>query len=249
MPTPELPTHIIQALLDLAEGRTEPEDWLVWWNAHIDEIEKSVPRGWFLRLKPATGHGGGIHRTVAVSQGGARYVLEALTIPCTWSDRYVAAAKQDFQRSCDEQDALRKAKGKEYEPIIKEVARHFPKFARFLKANVESVNQLAPGSEGEDTALPAAYRKFLRSTREIVVGDTLQMTTIHPFPHPFGKGLLCIAEYWLDGDGDQALLDLRDPGAADDPPVLYYAHDAPGVRPLAASFTKWIESLPRTLKR
>jgi hypothetical protein len=57
---------------------------------------------------------------------------------------------------------------------------------------------------------------------------------------------VCIADYWLEADGDQATFDLRD-DAGDDPPVLYYDHGRPAVRTVAKSFTAWIEALPRTL--
>src|SRR5215203_672178 len=40
-------------LKDLAEGRTEPDDWVAWWNEHAAELESaSCPPGWLLGLKP-----------------------------------------------------------------------------------------------------------------------------------------------------------------------------------------------------
>jgi hypothetical protein len=243
----------------LAEARLEADDWLAWWERHRQEVNALASPGVFLRLKPTMQHGASFaaHR----SQEAACQVLDLLGVRYDRSDRY----HRDWQRASEqldrEQAAATTARAKEFAPTIRCLAVWFPRFARFLKNNVEAVDQCRPGLDGAALArlehslglrLPGAYRTFLRCASEIVVGDTLQLTSTHPFVHDSARvalptqGMLCIGEYWLESDGDQVLLDLRDnPG--DDPPVIYYAHAQPAVRTIATSFTAWIEALPRTL--
>lgn len=245
---------------ELVEGRTEPGDWLVWWEQHEQQVKALCSPGVFLRLKPR-GVGDDPARRVLVSQQGACEVLDLLGVGYVRSDRYELAWQRAFEQFCREERAKEAAKAAEFAPAIARLAGHFPRFARFLKANIDDVDSCRSGLDDAELArleqdlglrLPAAYRTFLQCTREVVLGDTLQITSTHPFVHDSTKvalptqGMLCIADFWLTGDGDQALFDLRD-GVVDDPPVLYYDHDQPAVRPIAASFTAWIEKLPQTL--
>jgi len=243
-------------LLDLVEARMPAEDWLTWWDRHGDELKSLLSPGAFLRLKPKPGNDGP-SLAAHYSQEGAGRVLDQLGIAYARSDRY----HQEWQRAFDQFVEAQAAKKRAFSPTVGTLAKGFPKFARFLKANLDEVEQCSPGLDEAGLArleealglrLPGAYRMFLGCVREIVVGDTLQLTADHPFVHDSAKvalptqGMLCVGEYWLHADGDQVLFDLRTPGG-DDPPVLYYDHGQPGVRPIAPSFTAWIESLPRTL--
>ncbi|MEJ3745944.1 SMI1/KNR4 family protein [Actinomycetes bacterium KLBMP 9797] len=249
----------------LAEARMAAEDWLEWWERHGQEVKARATPGVFLRLKPRTGGGHGPSFAAHYSQEAACQVLDLLGVGYERSDRYHRDGQRAFEQLCREQAAATAARATEFAPTINALAGRFPRFARFLKANTDDIDQCRPGLDGAALArleqdlglrLPETYRTFLRCAREIVVGDTLQMTTAHPFTHNSAKvslptqGMLCIGEYWLDADGDQVLFDLRQefaPDAADDPPVLYYDHGQPAVRPIANSFTAWIEALPRTL--
>ncbi len=234
-------------LQDLVEGRTDPEAWLAWWDEHEQEVRQLCSPGVFLRLKP--GHrSDDPNRSALSSQQAACHVLDRLGVAYQRSDRYQVAADEAFARFVREQEAAERARAQRFKPVIAGLAGHFPRFARFLRSNLEQVDECEPGidepaiAELEQAAgsrFPDDYRAFLRCCRELTIGDTLQLTAIHPFAHPFRARSVAIAEYWLEADGDQALLDGEG--------VFYYAHSVPAVRPLAKTFTAWLETLPRTL--
>jgi hypothetical protein len=247
--------------LGLAEARTPAEDWLTWWEQHAQEVKALASPGLFLRLKPKSLSEGEAALSARYSQQAACQVLDQLGVAYQRSDRYDRDWQRVFDQLGREDAAATAAKMAEFGPTITCLSGRFPRFARFLKANLEEVDQCRAGLDDAALArletelglrLPGAYRAFLQCVREIVVGDTLQMTSLHPFVHDSAtvalptQGMVCIADYWLEADGDQAMLDLRD-DAGDDPPVLYYDHGRPAVRTIAKSFTAWIEALPRTL--
>jgi hypothetical protein len=59
---------------------------------------------------------------------------------------------------------------------------------------------------------------------------------------PPSQGMLCIAEFFLEGDGDQVLFNVKQGLVADEYPVMYYAHDIPPVvRQMAAGFPEFLE--------
>lgn len=240
-------------LTDLAEGRLEPDAWLAWWLANAAAVEAACPRGWLLRLKPVVAADAGVNRAVLQSQHGACYVLEALGVPFAWSDRYQRGWQQDFHRFQEREKARRVARASEFAPRVAALAADFPKFARLLKKRIQEVDHLdEPATEADLLALerslgvplPAVYRRFLACTRGVRIGS-LSLGLDEPYPHPAG---LCIAEYWLEADGDQVLLEFP-PTQLPDPPVYYYAHAAvpPGARPLAPSLTAWLESVSKSL--
>ena len=244
------------ALVALAEGRTEPDDWLSWWIGHAEEIEAVCPRGWYLRLVPKAGDGPlRTAQAVLWSQGGACYVLEKLGVAADRSARYSEEYEAEFARWVRAERAEQRRRAAELKPRIDALAADFPKLARFLRRNRDEIESMRPGaSEAEldelsrtlGVPMPAAYRTFLSHTRELVVGDTLRLTEDHPFVHTSTKvalpteGMVCFGEYWLEADGDQVLFDPR---AGDDPPVLYYAHGRRTVEQVAPSFTRWVEAL------
>lgn len=258
-------TRFAGALVALAEGRTEPDEWLLWWAENADAVAAVCPRGWLLRLTP---RGGGepdsplwTERALATSQDGACYVLDKLGVAVDRSSRYTEAYDAEYARWERARRAEARRRAAEHKPIIDGLAEDFPKLARFLRRNPGEIESMLPGASEADLAeetrlvgapLPAAYRGFLSRTRELVLGDTVRLTRDHPFVHTSRtvalptEGMLCFGEYWLEGDGDQVLFDLRD-GTPDDPPVLYYAHDRRAVEQLAGTFTAWLESLPRHL--
>ena len=249
-------------LLDLAEGRTEPAEWLAWWAEHEAAVEAACPRGWFIRLVP---RGGGApdrplwtEQAVLGSQGGACYVLERLGVPAARSTRYANAYETAFARWERAERAEARRRAAELTPLLDGLAVDFPELARFLRRNRDEIESMRPGASPAELAelsrvvgvpLPAAYRTFLSHARELVVGDTVRLTVDHPFTHTVAlptEGMLCFGEYWLEADGDQVLFDLRD-GTPEDPPVLYYAHGRRTVERAAATFREWVESLPRAL--
>jgi len=253
-------TRFAGALVALAEGRTEPADWLSWWAGHAGEIETVCPRGWFLCLAPKADDSPlRTAQAVLWSQGGACYVLDKLGVAVERSARYSEAYEAEFAHWARAERAREKRRAAELKPRIDALAADFPKLARFLRSHRDDIESMRPGGgEAElgelarGVPLPAAYRTFLSHTRELVVGDTLRLTDDHPFVVVSTKvalptdGMVCFGEYWLEADGDQVLFDLRN-GSTDDPPVLYYAHGRRTVEQAAASFTQWVEALPRAL--
>lgn len=245
----------------LAEGRTAPADWLSWWERHGNDVKALCSPGDFLRLKPRFGADCGGVRAALTSQDGVCRVLDGLGVGYERSDRYALAWQQAVDSPDEDQDAEAAREAEDFAPVIASLAARFPRFAAFLTANLDDVDRCRPGlddaaldrlEDSLDLRLPTAYRAFLRCAREVVVGDTLQLTATHPFVHDSAsvalpsQGLLCVADYWLKADGDQVLFDLRG-DAGDDPPVLYYAHGERRVRVIADGFTPWIEGLPRSL--
>jgi hypothetical protein len=258
---PHAMARFADALMALAEGRTEPDDWLSWWAEHATSVEAVCPRGWFLRLVPKA-NDGPLRTAQAVlwSQGGAFYVLDKLGVAAERSARYSETYEAEFARWARAERTKEKRRAAELKPHIDALATDFPKLARFLRNHRDDVESMRPGASDAEldelartlgVPLPAAYRTFLSRTRELVVGDTLRLTEDHPFVVVSTKvalptdGMVCFGEYWLEADGDQVLFDLRDGNP--DPPALYYAHGRRSVEQAATSFTRWVEALPRTL--
>ncbi|NEB00989.1 SMI1/KNR4 family protein [Streptomyces sp. SID13726] len=245
----------------LAEGRTAPEEWLSWWVRHGREVMEVSSPGVFLRLKPKHGDEFGGVGAAAGSQEGACRVLDALGVAYERSDRYQKAWRQAIDGLREEQAAEAARKAADFVPVIDSLAVGFPRFAAFLAAGVDEIDSCQRGLDDAaldelenslDLRLPAAYRFFLRCAREVVVGDTLQMTSSHPFIHSSTmvtlptQGMLCVADYWLEADGDAVFIDIREHPQGD-PPLLYYAHAQRRTRVIADSFTEWVEGLPQEL--
>lgn len=255
--------QFVDSFKDLVEGRMEPADWLHWWEAHAAEVEVACPRGWFLRLKTPTDRSGfGINDSVWGSQQGAAYVLTALRVPFALSDRYKLARDQDVERVLAAAKEQKVARARQFNPRLNALAKHFPKFARFLKKHADDIDQLEePATEAEilaaeqsvDASLPESLKQLLRSTRGLSRdGFAIGLAQIFPHPavlsgRPAAVRTVCIADYWLEADGDQVVI-AASPNPCEDVPVYYYGH-ATGVntaRELAGSLSAWLESLPRS---
>lgn len=248
-------------LKELAEGRMEPDDWLAWWKEHTDEVEAACPRGWFLKLKPMQVNSGA-NRAAFISQDGACAILESLGLSFVRSNRYQIAWNEDFQKFYAAEKDRKELRAKQIAPRLLALAGTFPKFARFLKKQANEIDQIEePASEHEIVAteqslgmpLPHAYKLFLECTRALSL-DGLSIGLEQVFRHPAVIGgepqtmeTICIAEYWLEGDGDQVLVPYS-VERTEDLPVYYYAHSAGTniARELGSSITAWIESLPRS---
>lgn len=115
-------------------------------------------------------------------------------------------------------------------------------------------------------ALPDSYKRFLEIARGVRFwGGGFEMDEGHPFVldfpplegmtwrHKFdiakrgtgwpppSQGMLCFAEFWLEGDGDKALFDVHGGLVDGEYPVYYYNHERSEVRALAPSFHEWLE--------
>jgi hypothetical protein len=118
--------------------------------------------------------------------------------------------------------------------------------------------------------LPESYKSLLRCSRGFWLhGGAFQFGPGHLFfhefepleqlpPHqraeilrrgghwpPHSQGMLCFAEYWIEGDGDQVLFDVSKGLIGSEYPVMYYAHEhsPPQVRLLAEGFHQFLEAL------
>lgn len=131
-----------------------------------------------------------------------------------------------------------------------------------------SAEQIATMESDLGVPLPDSYKQLLRCARGFsLMSDVVQFGQQHPFVHEFppfealppshqaevkrrgggwpppSQGMLCFAEFFLEADGDQVLFDTRRGLVHGEYPVVYYAHAArpASVRPLAASFTEFME--------
>jgi len=58
---------------------------------------------------------------------------------------------------------------------------------------------------------------------------------------PPSEGMLCFADFWSEGDGDQALFDVSGGLVDGEYPVFYYNHDQGSTRRIADGFRDWLE--------
>jgi hypothetical protein len=252
-------TRFVPILKNLAEGRLDRQDWLAWWHEHAAEVEAAVPAGWYLRLKMGNGHEGEPNRQMESFVRGASYILSALKITHTPTDKFKIAWQADFAAYSAAQDRQRKEQQKQLKPVLERIKAQFPKFAALLKRKFESASLPEAGATDEELhalenslgiQLPGMLATLLRASRQIQL-EGLTIGT-HLFFHGSrgdapapSSGMLCFADYWLDADGDQMLIDPKEL-PDDDPPVYYYAHSVPEVRSTKKTFSAWLESLARS---
>lgn len=253
-------------LIDIVAGRIEPASWLAWWESHAAEVEDACRKagrpGWYVRLKPGAVDDGNLVRATLKSQEGACYVLNALGVHVEKSKRYWREWHAGLEAYIAQEETRRVERAKEYAPILAGLQEEFPKCGRWLRRIVGQIDQLAlPVSEAQlfeteqllGLHLPAEWKRFLRCTAALSLeGLQIGLDRTYIIKPAAGvmlpiDGMLCFGEYWLEADGDNVLFDLR-PGTGDDPPVVYYSHEAPRqkVRTVATSFTRWLEALPRS---
>jgi hypothetical protein len=253
--------QFVAVLKDLAEGRLEPSDWLTWWSNHSAEVEAACPRGWFLKLKPSQLESGP-NRAASISQVGAFAVLEGLDQPFVRSDRYDVAWSEDFRRFREGLALRKKQLADQFAPRLSALASVFPKFARFLRTRIDDIDEMEGGAsepeileleESIGAPLPEAYKQFLRCTRLLAL-DGLSFGMRETCRHPAfiegqqnEAGTICIAEFALEADGDQVLIECC-AVPTDDPAVYYYAHSrgVNAARKLDTSISAWIETLPKS---
>jgi len=249
---------LANVLRQLATGEIEPDAWIDWWNRKNDWVATLINPGQWLRLKPPQPGGFGPScRCAWVSQSEACKLLDHWGVEYKVSNRYKEEWETYFKEFCAQYEAKRKDRQKRFRPILKLLEADFPRFARFLRRNLETIEFMDVGASDEDiaawesslnAALPAAYKRFLNCCRSVELGDTLKFGLPHMFIHesPAGSklptdGLLCFGDCWLEADGDQVLFGE----ATADPPVFYYAHDVPELRQVARNFVEWVEGIPK----
>jgi hypothetical protein len=116
--------------------------------------------------------------------------------------------------------------------------------------------------------LPESYKSLLRCGRGFwLLGGVVQFGLQHPFFHDFkplqkltpiqrkmverkggrwpppSQGMLCLAEFFMEADGDQVLFDVSKGLVSGEYPVMYYAHEEcpPSVRVLTSGFQTFME--------
>ncbi|GEM_PF-1023883 len=266
--------RFIPELRDLAEGKTDSDAWLAWWRDHFTEFEVCCEREVWYWFDPAQRGFDNRHverrwrctfdnykpswklRLTAGFQVRALALLAAFGIPCNLVGTYADALTDTEADEARTETADRARKEAAFSAGIESLLAAFPELARALKKHIVDIDELAPGLAVRQLdalenrlglELPAAYRQWLSLTGSFWFRHldmrSLQIRRL-PADPPFGPDMLCIGEYSMDADGDIVLFDLAKHNS-DDPPVFYYCHEGPEIRMLAASFTKWLEALPR----
>ncbi|MGL6074399.1 MAG: SMI1/KNR4 family protein [Fimbriiglobus sp.] len=156
------------------------------------------------------------------------------------------------------------------EEFLNRLAVAFPEFAAKLGDGSEfHLEQVQPPVTDEDLSeieefvgvpLPESYKSLLGCGREFwLLGGVVQFGFEHPFtqdfsdqekPHnvkdaswpPPAQGMVCVAEFCLEADGDQVLFDVSRGLVNGEYPVMYYSHESnpPTVRKLADSFPQFL---------
>ena len=140
--------------------------------------------------------------------------------------------------------------------MTEDLKLQFPKFA-VSAYKLEIEYELNPLTDDEireleknlHINLPASYKRFLKCTRGFsILGGAVQMSERHPFFHPNGltAGMLCFAEFFMEGDGDQVLFDVTQEAENFEYPVYYYDHEATpsNIRKIANNFEQWLSEFP-----
>jgi hypothetical protein len=116
--------------------------------------------------------------------------------------------------------------------------------------------------------LPESYKAMLRCSGGFsLLGGGVRFDFQHPFFHDFkplnrlnptqqrevrrkggqwpppSQGMLCFADFFMEADGDQLLLDVSRGLLNGEYPVLYYSHESqpPSVRKLADTFPEFLK--------
>jgi hypothetical protein len=238
----------------LAEGRVACADWLAWWQVHADELQRALLPGWFARLKPRHGERSP-NETLAAAIAGASYMLTALQIEHSPEQRFAQAAQAEREAAVAAIRQRNQQRQGSFQPAIKAIGVAHPKFARLLARRSDLITNLGPAATDIELQsveaslglmLPAALMALLRASRCIELeGFRISADLLFRHESSPSAGWLCFADYFLEADGDQMLFSPRDL-PADDPPVYYYAHGVPEIRPLGTSFSAWLESLGRS---
>jgi hypothetical protein len=251
--------RFVPVIKDFAEGRMEPAAWFAWWDEHAEELRAWLKPGWLLQLKPSAAPQS-TSEAAARAVLGARYVLTALGVPHEATDRYYLAWQAERQAYFAERDRKEQERKQRLKPVVAALKLHFPRFAAAVNRRFGSGDELEPGASEDELkkqeevlgiAIPERLKALFRCTRSIQLdGFSIGLGRVFFHESPPGMqgpsdGMLCFADYFLEADGDQMLFDPRDL-PADDPPVFYYAHEVPEVRPLNKAFSTWLESLGRS---
>jgi hypothetical protein len=246
--------EFVPKLQELAEGRTTLNDWSAWWEIHARDLQNKLLPGWLFRLKRwQQGKSASEQMTTAVD--AASYILTALDVEHMPDWSFAAAFAAEREAAVAEIQRKNKARETAYLPLIEKIKARFPKLAALLKRRLDLINDLKPGMSPAELAelqatlresLPMTLVELFRVARCIELeGFKLDANLFFLQEAGPATGMLTIADYFLDADGDQLLLAVRD-GLADDSQVHYYAHSIPEVRPLGKSFSQWLDALGRS---
>ncbi len=246
-------------LLELAEGRLPPDQWLAWWDNHAGEVEAALSRGWFLKLKPKQ-LSSGADRSAVISQSGACEILTALGISFIQSDRYEKGWKQDFRQFVATEASQQQVRIQAWESRFIALGEEFPKLGELLRKRAADIEQFdEPATAAEiasvqqrlDVVLPDTLQRFLKITSHLQLDRfVMGLSSITPHEMMIGEGaasraaIVC-GEYWLEADGDQLLME-HSRQSAPDAPLYYYVHSTGKVRKLANTLVEWFDSLAKS---
>jgi hypothetical protein len=233
----------------LVEGKPEPSEWIEWWTKNKTAAEKIIgaKQAAQFDLRPHSPFEG-THNC----QNVAETILQEVGISAKRSMRYVEIYMK-------ESEAAEKEKGKLLKPRIDLLKDQYPTLHKCLYRNAKKIETFEPGATEAEISgvektlklrLPAAIRDFFKLTKQWEVEGfqwDLSLLFEHPGDKsaPDGKRYLCLANYFMEADGDQILIDVTKP--SDDPQILYYGHSANGakIRVLAKNWKEFAERLPK----
>jgi hypothetical protein len=235
--------EITQTLLDLAEGRLDPERWDAWWADHGGELLQELNPGQALRFRIASSPNKSPLQRIAQCQGQAVDLLRSWNVPMHPDSNYGELAKREFMDDIRHIQRENKAKNKVLRSGISRFEPRFPGFAAYLRRHARDLDDLGePATQNELSnlesmiggAIPPSLQDFLLCARSLRLGDLLQfdiddMQTMsfsalpeRQRPRVHGMTLLC--EFWLQADGDQLAFDQR-VRVNGECPIFYYAHE------------------------
>lgn len=244
--TAEELTHM---MLELAEGRLEPDEWDEWWQKNEAELESDLNRGEYLRIKPKSwGEEPTIWRAINASQEGAFHYLLDRHIPYRASFRYRDKWNEEFDGICKAAERKRKERVKNLKSQFPALFEKYPKFASSLQYTYDVGDSIGSGITREELSrwesansihLPGDIRTFFQTCNPIrLEGIFLELDGMRPLV--IGKkSWWVLGEYWKDGDGD--LLLFQPDISSESTPIYYYEHERDTVKKLCSGMMDLLE--------
>ncbi len=227
------------AMWALAEGEFTSAEWLAWWHQYEAEVERTLSRGEFLRIKPKHRTGESLCRAALGSQKGACGYLQDRQIPFNESSRYRDEWNQEFAAFCQEEDRKRKEKVAALKNDFPQLFEHYPKFSASLRHTYGAGNSIEAGATDEQirrweqaasTSLPDDIKSFFKVCSSLCLeGIQLELAFIYPLEINKNSWWV-LGEFWKDADGD--LLLFQSNGTEETSTIYYYAHEENKVKKL-----------------
>jgi cobaltochelatase CobT len=246
---------ITSTLVDLVEGRLEPEQWASWWAVHGADLLRLLNPGQALRFKFVTDPNrwsGLQHQAADVLKAWG--VTASLSRNPSYHQLTFPERGADIVRDAGEEREQRNRAGDEG---ISRFDARFPAFAAFLRRHPGNLDGLGPPATEQELdelqraigrPLPPSLREFLRCARSLdldepVINLSINMMQLMEFHHnperrrrkPDVLEMVLLCEFWLEADGDQLAFD-HTRGESGECPIFYYSHAYPRVTRVADTF-------------